>query len=147
MPSAFHPHAQRSASPNSNTFAEVQDRFQCGVCSIQTERGGGVFHPSHCPNARENAQNASVPKNNVGTDEKDASYIGEWDGGTAKKGGVGPNEHINTDSGGQSGQKPTPATPPEQPKSQPKAAASTASVPVPPAVSPIVGDEFGVGRL
>jgi len=126
---------------------EVEDFKDAFERYIPSSPGAGVFHPSHRPNARENAQNASVPKNNVGTDEKDASYIGEWDGGTAKKGGVGPNEHINTDSGGQSGQKPTPATPPEQPKSQPKAAASTASVPVPPAVSPIVGDEFGVGRL
>jgi putative DNA primase/helicase len=74
------------------------------------------FHPSQ---NEENAKNATVPKNSVGTDGKNAPTLGVWDGGTVRKGGARPNEYINPDSGGKSGQKTTPATPPEQPTVEP----------------------------
>jgi hypothetical protein len=77
-----------------------------------------------------------------GTDEKDAPYIGKWDGGTAKKGGVGPNEHIDPDSGSQSGQKPTP-------QKQPISAKESASKPadVSSEVEALVPEQTATGKL
>jgi hypothetical protein len=71
--------------------ADFKDAFERYVMPSNAEKGG--FQASHRPNTRENDQKTSVPKSNLGTDQKSDSTR-EWDAGTDKKGGAQQNADI-----------------------------------------------------
>jgi hypothetical protein len=65
-------------------LADFKDVFDRYVMPSNPRRGG--FQASHRPNTYEKGGFSSVPKSNAWDGSESDPYIGEWDGGTDKKG-------------------------------------------------------------